>query len=103
MYLRPRPSAPAKSISAAPFIACPIRWNISGPLADVGLDTLGVALVFENQLAALRGAVRRGALQGVVVGGSGLGAGRLAGRQGQAQGHESKRELHPIIPKAPGA
>src|SRR3981189_965566 len=95
MYLRPRPSAPAKSISAAPFIACPIRWNMSGPLADVGLDTLRVALVLQDQLAAPRRARLLGAVQGCVGRGPAVVGGRLAGREAHGQ-DDGEGGPHPI-------
>src|SRR5678816_4420246 len=87
MYCMPRPRAPMKSIRAAPFRACPIRWNISLTLARIVLEPLGVAAVLQRQRPALGGALFLRLLQAVVVGDAAFTRRRGAGGEAHGQDH----------------
>src|SRR6185369_9273886 len=97
MYCIPRPRAPMKSISAAPFRACPIRWNISLTLTRIIFEPLGVAAVLQHQLPALGRTRFLRLFKSVVVGDPAFAFGGAGGQaehqdQGERGFHEYTRQ-----------
>src|ERR1700761_3811160 len=99
MYFMARPKAPAKSMRAAPFTACPIRLNILVPLAGVRVDALRVAFGFQFHRLALGRAGGLEVAQGVQRGDAAArSAAAGASRQRQRREEDRRRPDHAAGP-----